>query len=250
MSEWEGESVYCYKPLGFHSAQKMASLSSKKEWQLLWESVDVQSHRLCAWMTWADGKKIKNSLRGGLKSKLKGSGLRNLSLWLIGNKHFLWVLRGTSWKHVGVWTASSPRTTRPWERVFKEILSPSTPPPPKHEELGHSSRRIPILENAKEDSSSKENPNIVGSNTCLWIEWGPGIPYSPGLSIPACKMGGALLSCSIAGVLNEMRIINKANYYAWQSKYSPTERNKCSMGHWSENHLDTVWTEVTEGWKG
>ena len=102
----------------------------------------------------------KNTLKGGTKRNSKAPVTDNLSEWLIGNKPFLWVLRGTSWKDTRVWKASSLRTTRPHGRVFKEIIL-SLHPPPNPPQQRHASSRtdISLLSlRMSEDSSTELAP--------------------------------------------------------------------------------------------
>lgn len=142
MLGWERRDGCFHKLLVSNSAQKMVSFSSKKERKLLLDSMGTLSCTAGQRVRWADGKG-KNTLRGGTKWNSKAPVTDNLSEWLIGNKPFLWVLRGTSWKDTRVWKASSLRTTRPHGRVFKAIIL-SLHPPPNPPQQRHASRRTDI----------------------------------------------------------------------------------------------------------
>ena len=100
MLGWEWRNGCFHKLLVSNSAHKMVSFSSKKERKLLSDSMVTLSCMACQWVRWADGRE-KNTLRGGTKWNSKAPVTDNLSEWLIGNKPFLWVLRGTSWKDTG-----------------------------------------------------------------------------------------------------------------------------------------------------
>lgn len=158
MLGWERRNG-CFHKLVSNSAQKTVSFSSKKEQKLLLDSMATLSCTACQWVRWADGRE-KNTLKGGTKWNSKAPVTDNLSEWLIGNKPFLWVLRGTSWKDTRVWKASSLRTTRPHGRVFKEIIL-SLHPPPNPPQQRHASSRtdISLLSlRMSEDSSTELAP--------------------------------------------------------------------------------------------
>lgn len=103
-----------------------------------------------------------------MKSHLKGPSLRKSVTVTHRKQAFLVGVEGNLLKeHTGLNNIESENRKTLREGFQRNHLSPTTPAPPNQRELGHSSRRIPILENVKEDSTTKENPNIASSDTHL-----------------------------------------------------------------------------------